>query len=51
LPAHEKAIVKDYVASAPGKLTLHFLPGHAPDLNPDECADMSLHKHSSTTHQ
>src|SRR6478752_9002935 len=36
LPAHKKAIVKEYVASAAGKLTLHFLPGYAPDLNPDE---------------
>jgi transposase len=36
LPAHKKAIVKDYVASTKGKLTLHFLPGYAPDLNPDE---------------
>ena len=36
LPAHKKAIVKDYVASTEGRLTLHFLPGYAPDLNPDE---------------
>ena len=36
LPAHKKAVVKDYVASTSGKLTLHFLPGYAPDLNPDE---------------
>ncbi|AGW95444.1 hypothetical protein N234_35885 [Ralstonia pickettii DTP0602] len=36
LPAHKKAIVKAYVASTQGKLTLHFLPGYAPDLNPDE---------------
>jgi transposase len=36
LPAHKKAIVKEYVASTRGKLTLHFLPGYAPDLNPDE---------------
>lgn len=36
LPAHKKAVVKDYVASTRGKLTLHFLPGYAPDLNPDE---------------
>jgi len=27
LPAHKKAIVKEYVASTQGKLTLHFLPG------------------------
>lgn len=36
LPAHKNAVVKDYVASQKGKLTLHFLPGYAPDLNPDE---------------
>src|SRR5512145_505914 len=36
LPAHKKAVVKTYVASTQGKLTLHFLPGYAPDLNPDE---------------
>jgi transposase len=28
LPAHRKAIVKNYVASTDGKLTLHFLPGY-----------------------
>ena len=36
LPAHKKAIVKEYVASTGGRLTLYFLPGYAPDLNPDE---------------
>jgi len=36
LPAHRKALVKDYVKSTEGRLTLHFLPGYAPDLNPDE---------------
>lgn len=36
LPAHKKALVRDYVASTNGKLSLHFLPGYAPDLNPDE---------------
>jgi transposase len=36
LPAHKNAAVKEYVASTNGKLTLHFLPGYAPDLNPDE---------------
>ncbi|SAL06745.1 hypothetical protein AWB78_08224 [Caballeronia calidae] len=32
LPAHKKAVVKDYVANTQGKLTLHFLPSYAPDL-------------------
>lgn len=36
LPAHKTALVRDYVASTKGRLTLHFLPGYAPDLNPDE---------------
>ena len=36
LPAHKKALVREYVATTEGKLTLHFLPGYAPDLNPDE---------------
>jgi hypothetical protein len=27
---------RDYVNKLDGKLTLHFLPGYAPDLNPDE---------------
>ncbi len=36
LPAHKTKRVKDYVASTKGKLTLHILPGYAPDLNPDE---------------
>lgn len=36
LPAHKAKIVKDYVASTEGKLEFHFLPGYAPELNPDE---------------
>lgn len=36
LPAHKTMLVKNYVASTSGLLTLHFLPGYAPDLNPDE---------------
>ena len=36
LPAHKTALVKSYVASMYGMLTLHFLPGYAPELNPDE---------------
>jgi transposase len=36
LPAHKKAVVKAYVSSTKGRLTLHFLPGYAPELNPDE---------------
>lgn len=36
LPAHKTKVVKTYVASTHGRLTMHFLPGYAPDLNPDE---------------
>ena len=36
LPAHKNKVVKDYVASTDGWLTLHFLLGYAPDLNPNE---------------
>jgi len=36
LPAHKYSLVKHYVASTRGRLTLHFLPGYAPELNPDE---------------
>jgi transposase len=36
LPAHKTRVVRDYVESTEGKLSLHFLPGYAPELNPDE---------------
>ncbi len=36
LPAHKAKSVRKYVDILKGKLTLHFLPGYAPDLNPDE---------------
>jgi transposase len=36
LPAHKTKLVKEYVSSSGGMLTLHFLPGYAPELNPDE---------------
>ena len=36
LSAHKTTLVKAYVASTKGMLTLHFLPGYAPELNPDE---------------
>jgi transposase len=38
LPAHKAKMVRDYVESTNGKLELHFLPGYAPELNPDELA-------------
>jgi len=36
LPAHKTTLVRNYVASTKGLLTLHFLPGYAPELNPDK---------------
>jgi len=36
LPAHKAKIVQEYIASTKGRLELHFLPGYAPELNPDE---------------
>lgn len=36
LPAHKTKVVTHYIAALAGKLTLHYLPGYAPDLNPDE---------------
>ena len=36
LPAHKNPLVDDYVQATRGRLTVHFLPGYAPDLNPDE---------------
>jgi hypothetical protein len=36
LPAHKAKVVQDYVASTEGKLEFHFLPGYAPELNPDD---------------
>ena len=35
-PAHRAKLVAKYVQSLRGRLELHFLPGYAPDLNPDE---------------
>ena len=36
LPAHKGKTVKHYVEWTNRKLELHFLPGYAPELNPDE---------------
>lgn len=36
LPAHKTKAVTQYVAALDDTLTLHYLPGYAPDLNPDE---------------
>ena len=36
LHAHKTKLVKRYVESTKGRLTSRFLPGYAPELNPDE---------------
>jgi len=35
-PAHRAKLVAQYVQQLRGRLELHFLPGYAPELNPDE---------------
>jgi transposase len=35
-PAHRAGLVRDHVQSQKGKLEIYFLPGYAPELNPDE---------------
>jgi transposase len=35
-PAHIAKVVAQYVQRLAGRLALHFLPGYAPELNPDE---------------
>lgn len=35
-PAHRAKLVSKYVQRLRGRLELYFLPGYAPDLNPDE---------------
>lgn len=36
LATHKAKVVTEYVATMAGKLELHYLPGYAPELNPDE---------------
>ena len=48
LPAHKARLVAAYVQSLEGRLELHFLPGYAPDLNPDEFVWNHLRHHGTT---
>ncbi len=41
-PAHRARIVRDYVASNPELIELHFLPGYSPELNPAEMLNQDL---------
>lgn len=45
LPGHRSAAVRDFVAAQRGRLTLEFLPGYAPELNPVEHIWGYLKKH------
>jgi transposase len=44
-PAHRAKAVANFVQSQRGRLELHFLPGYAPDLNPDEFVWKHLKSH------
>jgi transposase len=35
-PAHRAKVTTEFVAATDGRLTLFFLPGYSPELNPDE---------------
>lgn len=35
-PSHRAKLIASYVKQLKGRLELHFLPGYAPELNPDE---------------
>jgi transposase len=48
LPAHKARLVAAYVQSLKGKLELHFLPGYAPELNPDEFVWNHIRHHGTT---
>jgi hypothetical protein len=47
LPAHGKAILREYVATTEGMLTLHLLPGYPPDLNPDEAVQRRVKRNGT----
>lgn len=47
-PAHHAACVARYVQSLKGRLELHFLPGYAPDLNPDEFVWNHIRQHGTS---
>jgi len=47
-PAHRAKIVAHYVQSLKGRLELHFLPGYAPELNPDEFVWNHLRQHGAS---
>jgi transposase len=50
LPAHKTRVVRDYIESTEGRLSLHFLPGDARELNPDELvlSHVKAYRHGTT---
>ena len=45
LPGHRSCVVRDFVAAQGKRLTLEFLPGYAPELNPVEHIWAYLKRH------
>jgi transposase len=45
-PVHKSKIVKKFVTSVGEKLSLFFLPGYSPDLNPDESVWSQVKHHT-----
>jgi len=41
-PAHRARIVRDWTAAHASEITLHYLPGYAPELNPAECLNQDV---------
>lgn len=46
--AHRAASVAQYIQSLKGRLELHFLPGYAPELNPDEFVWNHIRQHGTS---
>ena len=52
LPAHRSRIVREYVESTHGMITIFQLPGYSPELNPTEIVWMNLQRElSKRTHK
>ena len=47
-PAHTATCVARYIQACKGRLELHFLPGYAPDLNPDEFVWNHIRHHGTS---
>ena len=41
-PVHKAVLVRQWIAEQKGAITLYFLPGYAPELNPDELLNHDL---------